>query len=201
MCSTATALRRRGAARTWASRASGRAAARRPPSSGHILATSGEAAFLGLLVGLPLPCTWTVFIAVALRRILEDVTRFLCIKCCRLSVSHRRRVWRAADQTGHLLWRLRNGHTPAAAKAPKAAVILIGTNDLGHAAEAGIAEPSLFAPNALFRCCPGEICRADNDPDPTEPHRILVLGLSLILVLPLSHPVTKLSLPRLSPRP
>ena len=59
----------------------------------------------------------------------------------------------AADQTGHLLWRLRNGHTPAAAKAPKAAVILIGTNDLGHASEAGVADIPSFAPNALVRRC------------------------------------------------
>ena len=58
----------------------------------------------------------------------------------------------AADQTGHLLWRLRSGHTPAAATAPKAAGILIGTNDLGHASEAGVADPSSFAANALVRC-------------------------------------------------
>ncbi len=60
----------------------------------------------------------------------------------------------AADQTGHLLWRLRSGHTPAATKAPKVAVILIGTNDLGHASEAGVADPSSFAANALVRCSP-----------------------------------------------
>ena len=39
----------------------------------------------------------------------------------------------AGDQTGHLLWRLQNGETPDEAHQPAAAVVLIGTNDLGFA--------------------------------------------------------------------
>ena len=57
-----------------------------------------------------------------------------------------------ADQTGHLLWLLRNGGTPSAAKAPKAAVILIGTNDIGFPASHGAADPSDFASGAVVRC-------------------------------------------------
>lgn len=36
----------------------------------------------------------------------------------------------AGDTAGNLLWRLLNGETPAANRAPKAAVIMIGTNNL-----------------------------------------------------------------------
>ena len=57
----------------------------------------------------------------------------------------------AADQTGHLLWLLRHGGTPAAAKAPKAAIVLIGTNDLGFPASHGAADPSDFADGAVMR--------------------------------------------------
>ncbi|KAK9814717.1 hypothetical protein WJX72_010374 [[Myrmecia] bisecta] len=38
----------------------------------------------------------------------------------------------SGDQTGHLLWRMMNGHLPVVHQ-PKVAVILIGTNDLGIA--------------------------------------------------------------------
>ena len=58
----------------------------------------------------------------------------------------------AADQTGHLLHLLRNGGTPSAAKAPRAAVLLIGTNDMGLPASHGAADPSDFAAGAVTRC-------------------------------------------------
>ena len=58
---------------------------------------------------------------------------------------------RAADQTGHLLHLLRNGGTPSAAKAPRAAVLLIGTNDMGVPASHGAADPSDFAAGAVAR--------------------------------------------------
>lgn len=58
----------------------------------------------------------------------------------------------AADQTGHLLHLLRNGGTPSAAKAPRAAILLIGTNDMGVPASHGAADPSDFAAGAVARC-------------------------------------------------
>ena len=42
-------------------------------------------------------------------------------------------VTATGDQTGHLLWRIQNGETPDSDHQPAAAVILIGTNDLGVA--------------------------------------------------------------------
>ena len=37
----------------------------------------------------------------------------------------------AGDHSGNLLWRLQHGETPDAQHQPAAAVVLIGTNDLG----------------------------------------------------------------------
>lgn len=51
----------------------------------------------------------------------------------------------AADQSGHLLHLLRNGGTPSVAKAPRAAILLIGTNDLTWPAAQGAADPADFA--------------------------------------------------------
>lgn len=40
----------------------------------------------------------------------------------------------SGDRTGHLLWRLQHGEMPSGGCQPKAAVLLIGTNDLGSVA-------------------------------------------------------------------
>ena len=61
------------------------------------------------------------------------------------------------DQTNHLLWRLQNGETPDAAHQPAAAVILIGTNDLGIAMRSiekggmGLEDPTPCAVGAAVR--------------------------------------------------
>ena len=64
----------------------------------------------------------------------------------------------AGDQTGHLLWRLQNGETPDSEHQPAAAVILIGTNDLGVAmrpAKRGgldLTDPTPCAVGTAVRC-------------------------------------------------
>ena len=61
------------------------------------------------------------------------------------------------DQTGHLLWRLQNGETPDSDHQPAAAVILIGTNDLGWAMRPvklhglGLTDPTLCAVGTAVR--------------------------------------------------
>ena len=56
----------------------------------------------------------------------------------------------AGDQTGHLLWRLVHGEVPKR-RQPMAAILLIGTNDLGQARRQRN-DPTDAAPDAVRRC-------------------------------------------------
>lgn len=55
----------------------------------------------------------------------------------------------AGDQTGHLLWRLVHGEVPKK-RVPRAAILLIGTNDLGRARRQRN-DPTDAAPDAVRR--------------------------------------------------
>jgi hypothetical protein len=61
----------------------------------------------------------------------------------------------AGDQTGHLLWRLMHGEVPNR-RVPKAAILLIGTNDLGRARRQRN-DPADAAPDAVRRCAAARV--------------------------------------------
>ena len=63
---------------------------------------------------------------------------------------------RAGDTTANLWWRLQNGELPTAAP-PKAAVIMIGTNDLGYAEACFRSEQATLdaVPGTAARWLPG----------------------------------------------
>jgi hypothetical protein len=65
----------------------------------------------------------------------------------------------AGDQTGHLLWRLLHGEVPGR-RQPKAAILLIGTNDLGRARRQRN-DPTDAAPDAVRRCV-GAYCHMED---------------------------------------